>query len=340
MLPRIALARPSQPFPPAALALVALAFILPGLAGHDLWKSHDAIGLGLVHEMARSGDLVVPRLAGVAWLNDPPLYHWAALAFGAALDSLLEFHAAARLASGAFLLAAFWLIYRAAGQWADRTAAVAAMLEPAVGVLPVSDDVVHAIALVIALLIVVFLHMVIGEMAPKNVAIASPERSAMALAHVFRGYVIVFKPLIIVLNAIANGVLRLFGVKTADSLDVSGLGMTREQVDENAKTYTEQVFKILDRERTEIVFNSTWMDKLTAADIVKLAATHTVADGAMWACGSGSTCLAVGLTPVRSPGPVFVFRRPCRSMRQSRTPSPGSGGTPSGGSSSGCIRRR
>ena len=129
MLPRIALARPSQPFPPAALALVALAFILPGLAGHDLWKSHDAIGLGLVHEMARSGDLVVPRLAGVAWLNDPPLYHWAALAFGAALDSILEFHAAARLASGAFLLAAFWLIYRAAGQWADRTAAVAAMPE-------------------------------------------------------------------------------------------------------------------------------------------------------------------------------------------------------------------
>ena len=128
MLPRIALARPSQPFPPAALALVALAFILPGLAGHDLWKSHDAIGLGLVHEMARSGDLVVPRLAGVAWLNDPPLYHWVALAFGAALDSLMEFHAAARLASGAFLLAAFWLIYRAAGRWADRTAAVAAML--------------------------------------------------------------------------------------------------------------------------------------------------------------------------------------------------------------------
>ena len=50
------------PLPPTALALVALAFVLPGLAGHDLWKSHDAIGIGIVHDMAKSGDLVVPRV--------------------------------------------------------------------------------------------------------------------------------------------------------------------------------------------------------------------------------------------------------------------------------------
>jgi CBS domain containing-hemolysin-like protein len=98
--------------------------------------------------------------------------------------------------------------------------AVAHLLERWLGFLPLGDDATHVIALVVALLIVVFLHMVIGEMAPKNVAIASPERSAMALAHVFRGYVIVFKPLIVVLNALANGVLRLFGVTTADSLEV------------------------------------------------------------------------------------------------------------------------
>jgi CBS domain containing-hemolysin-like protein len=98
--------------------------------------------------------------------------------------------------------------------------AVAHLLERWFAFLPLSENTTHIVALVIALLIVVFLHMVVGEMAPKNVAIASPERSAMALAHLFRGYVIVFKPLIIVLNAMANGVLRLFGVKTADSLEV------------------------------------------------------------------------------------------------------------------------
>lgn len=53
--------------------------------------------------------------------------------------------------------------------------------------------------------------------------------------------------------------------------------LTREQVKENAESYTDQVFKILDRERTEIVFNSTWMDKLNAADMIRLAASHTVA---------------------------------------------------------------
>lgn len=53
--------------------------------------------------------------------------------------------------------------------------------------------------------------------------------------------------------------------------------LTREQVTENARSYTDQVFKILRAEKTEVVFNSTWMDKLNAADLIKLAATHTVA---------------------------------------------------------------
>ena len=53
--------------------------------------------------------------------------------------------------------------------------------------------------------------------------------------------------------------------------------LTREDVASNAQTYTEQVFKILDRARTEVVFNSTWMDAMGAADMIKLAAKHTVA---------------------------------------------------------------
>lgn len=53
--------------------------------------------------------------------------------------------------------------------------------------------------------------------------------------------------------------------------------LTREQVVENAKSYANQVFRILKPEQTDVVFNSTWMDKLNAADLIKLAATHTVA---------------------------------------------------------------
>jgi len=53
--------------------------------------------------------------------------------------------------------------------------------------------------------------------------------------------------------------------------------LSREQIQENAKTYREQVFKILDAERTEILFNSTWSDRLGAEGMIRLAARHTVA---------------------------------------------------------------
>jgi 4-amino-4-deoxy-L-arabinose transferase-like glycosyltransferase len=126
-LPAVAL-----PPSPAALALLAALFVLPGLAGHDLWKSHDAVNLAIVHGMAGGDELLVPRVAGLLWVYDPPLYHWVSLGFGLALSPLMEFHAAARLASGAFVLLAFWLIWLAARRWApveeERTSAAAAVL--------------------------------------------------------------------------------------------------------------------------------------------------------------------------------------------------------------------
>ena len=53
--------------------------------------------------------------------------------------------------------------------------------------------------------------------------------------------------------------------------------LTEENVKENARTYSEQVFKILDQSKTQIVFNSKWLNDLGASGVVKLASTHTVA---------------------------------------------------------------
>lgn len=53
--------------------------------------------------------------------------------------------------------------------------------------------------------------------------------------------------------------------------------LSREEVADNAKSYTEQVFTILKPKQTEVVFNSTWMDAFSAGDLIRLAATHTVA---------------------------------------------------------------
>ncbi len=59
--------------------------------------------------------------------------------------------------------------------------------------------------------------------------------------------------------------------------NVTRKALSKADVLENAKTYQEQVFKILDPEKTRIVFNSTWMDKMSSADLIQLAAKHTVA---------------------------------------------------------------
>jgi tyrosyl-tRNA synthetase len=53
--------------------------------------------------------------------------------------------------------------------------------------------------------------------------------------------------------------------------------LTRDQVIENARTYEQQIFKILDPEKTLVMFNSSWMGEMNAADLIQLAAKHTVA---------------------------------------------------------------
>lgn len=76
----------------------------------------------------------------------------------------------------------------------------------------------HAIAFVIALTIVVFLHMVVGEMAPKSWAITHPEESALLLARPFRAFAVVVRPFIWVLNRTANLLVKAVGVEPQDEL--------------------------------------------------------------------------------------------------------------------------
>ncbi|OGA20992.1 MAG: hypothetical protein A3H34_02785 [Betaproteobacteria bacterium RIFCSPLOWO2_02_FULL_67_19] len=107
---------PRLELPPSRLVLVliALAFALPGLVGHDPWKTYDAVAIEIVSQMHRSGDWLVPRIAGEPWLEDPPLYHWVGLIVAKLLGWILPLHGAARLASALFVLATAWLMYYAA----------------------------------------------------------------------------------------------------------------------------------------------------------------------------------------------------------------------------------
>lgn len=81
------------------------------------------------------------------------------------------------------------------------------------------SGVVTTLALITALLIVSFVHNVLGEMAPKNATIAAPEKAALLLSAPFRAYSLVFRPFIVSLSWVASGVLRLFGVRTKHSIE-------------------------------------------------------------------------------------------------------------------------
>ena len=84
------------------------------------------------------------------------------------------------------------------------------------------------------------------------------------------------------LQDLGHEIIFLIGDFTGMIGDPSGKNMTRkpltkEEVLENAKSYEEQVFKILDKDKTKIAFNSEWMSKMSSADMISLASKQTVA---------------------------------------------------------------
>lgn len=91
--------------------------------------------------------------------------------------------------------------------------AIAHLLSPVFEILSVPESLVHPISFAIALTVIVFLHVVFGEMVPKNVALASPVKASLFLGPFMLGVVAVLKPLVVTLNAIANGVVRLMGIE-------------------------------------------------------------------------------------------------------------------------------
>lgn len=95
---------------------------------------------------------------------------------------------------------------------------VAATIEVPLHAVGVPDSWLHPIALVIALSLVTYLHVVLGEMVPKNVAIAGPERLALSCSPVLVALVGLLLPLLWVLNGLANLVLRLIRVTPRDEV--------------------------------------------------------------------------------------------------------------------------
>jgi len=105
--------------------------------------------------------------------------------------------------------------------------AVAALLEPAFAAAGLPEAVLHPVAFALALLLTSVLHMLLGEMVPKNISLAGPERAAMLLAPPLLSFIRIFRPAIVGLTAAATAVLRLVKVTPVDE---GGHSYTAEQV--------------------------------------------------------------------------------------------------------------
>ena len=98
---------------PVLFATLVLAYLLPGLVGHDPWKTEDAIGIGIVHQMLEHGRWIVPYLAGEAYLEDGPFHYWVAALTAKLFGLVLTPHDGARLASGVMMAATLAFVHLA-----------------------------------------------------------------------------------------------------------------------------------------------------------------------------------------------------------------------------------
>jgi CBS domain containing-hemolysin-like protein len=105
--------------------------------------------------------------------------------------------------------------------------AVAHLIEPGLVALGMPEGLLHPVAFVVAMTVVVFLHMVLGEMVPKNIAIAGPDRSALLLGPPLYAVVLALKPVLWLLNQVANLVLRVLRVEPQEEVSST---FTREEV--------------------------------------------------------------------------------------------------------------
>ena len=128
---------------------------------------------------------------------------------------------------------------------------VSRLISPVMKDLGIPHGWVHPIGFVIALIVVMYLHVVLGEMVPKNLSLAGPERAAVVLGPPMMGLVTILKPAVIALDATANAVVRLLRIEPRDELNA---------------TYTaEEVGALVDESRSEGLLDDREYERLSGA---------------------------------------------------------------------------
>ena len=153
--------------------------------------------------------------------------------------------------------------------------AIAHLLEPLFEAVHIPEGLVHPISFVIALSLVTVLHVVIGEMVPKNIALAAPEKSALWLGPPLAGVVTALKPIIASFNWIANHSLRLVGVTPRD--EVASVFTRDEVAGMVAESHREGLLEQDDRELLEGAIS--FEDQQAFSVVLPMAELLTVGPG-------------------------------------------------------------
>ena len=148
-----------------------------------------------------------------------------------------------------------------------------------------SEEVIATIAFTVAFVIVSFLHVVIGEMVPKNLSFAAPDRAALILAQPLVLVATILRPLIVAFNSAANGALRLFGVEpkseatsvfTLDEIATIVAHSTKEGVLQDSSGALSAAFEFTEKKVQDVAVGMralvTLPEDATAADVEKAVA--------------------------------------------------------------------
>jgi len=118
----------SSPVKSSLFIIICLAWILPGLIGHDPWKPDEALAFGVVHAMLKDGQWLIPHIAGIPSHEYPPLYYWMAALTAQLFSFVLPLHDGARLATGLFMGITLLYTHKTATRLFDERAGRIAVL--------------------------------------------------------------------------------------------------------------------------------------------------------------------------------------------------------------------
>ena len=133
------------------LILLAVAWILPGLIGHEPWKPDEAYSFGLVYHILQTGDWVVPTLAGEPFMEKPPLFYLTAALFAKIFSAWLPLHDGARLATGFYMTLTLLFTGLAARELYGRATGAILALLACIGLIPLAHLLITDIALLAGL---------------------------------------------------------------------------------------------------------------------------------------------------------------------------------------------